>query len=384
MTTSGVRRRGWKLGWGVTGRCNMRCAFCYSAGLRRLTELSVQKCKSFIDRNSSFIEAINYGTGENTLSDVWPELVAYIAATYPYIAQALTTNGHLAAAVAGGQLPRSILGSLQEVDVSLDFCDESRHNSFRGHSEAYKGAVNTIELCRSHGLRTTVVVMGIDETLQIENLRGIFRLASTYGCLVRINVFRPNDGQRLPPTGYLPLVESINWIAGEHSIVSLADPLISAVFLREAAEDCTGVSSLRILPNGAITPSTYLVGKEFWQGSLETADLGSDEFSARLMAALGEDNVLPAECSTCVLAPMCQGGAVDRRLIWYGTLRERDPYCPTRHGSRVNSHVLQSCRTPSLDSPCIHDGYLPTMIFAPATVSLGALNGSERRIADES
>jgi hypothetical protein len=74
----------------------------------------------------------------------------------------------------------------------------------------------------------------------------------------------------------------------------------------------------------------------------------------------------PAGCNKCEVVSTCKGGTIDRRVVYYHSLEKRDPYCPLRHKdpfpgpidikyyNKNNSHV-----------PHVHDGYLPTLIFAP-------------------
>ena len=113
--------KNWKIGWGVTNLCNMNCSFCYSKKARGLNhELSFDSLKLFVDKNEPFIESINYGTGENTLSENWIKLLIYIHKKYE-LDQALTTNGTLAPLIYKNVIGDSILEALEEVDVSLDF-----------------------------------------------------------------------------------------------------------------------------------------------------------------------------------------------------------------------------------------------------------------------
>ena len=75
---------------------------------------------------------------------------------------------------------------------------------------------------------------------------------------------------------------------------------------------------------------------------------------------------VPAGCNKCEVVSTCKGGAIDRRILYYNSLEKRDPYCPLKNKdpfpgpidikyyNKNNSHV-----------PHVHDGYLPTLIFAP-------------------
>jgi len=277
--------------------------------------------------------------------------------------QALTTNGYLAPALERRADREQVLAALAEVDVSLDFCDAGRHNAWRGHPQAHTWAVRTIGLCRQAGIRTTIVVLGHDETLAVENLERIFDYAAALGCFVRINILRPSGDLTLGPLSYAGLQRALDYALGRHRVVALSDPLFAALVLGERVEDASGRTSLRILPDGAITPSTYLVTSEWQRGHISTAHLDTEAF-AHALAVDSVPGILPAACEGCEVAVQCGGGALDRRVLWYRTLHERDPYCPYRHGETpADWRPVGIPRRAS--GPRIHDGYLPTLIFAP-------------------
>lgn len=316
----------------------------------------------FVRRNAGYIESINYGTGENPLSENWYSLLRYINTDHPGINQALTTNGYF---IEASRLRKSVEEDflcLSELDVSLDFYNPKRHNEFRGHDNAFKWALGCIQEARRIGITTTIVVMGIDETLRISNLKGIFNIAAAYGAYVRINLFRPNAGQSQTPCGYSALKESLLWLAENYEIVSIADSLLSPLLLNQGSIDRTGLSSLRILPDGSITPSTYLTDLPWRIANIQCADLSRPELLDSFKRKIPRP--IPTSCQLCNIVPMCQGGVLDRRYIWYGTAKERDPYCPKRFGE--DTSVWQpSIITNHKGGPTIHSKYLPTLIFSP-------------------
>jgi radical SAM protein with 4Fe4S-binding SPASM domain len=356
----------WKIGWGVTHRCNMHCPFCYSAKTRqRAPEMDFASLKAFVDANHASIASINYGTGENTLSETWFELVKYVRRAYPQVKQALTTNGTLAPALEKRPDAGLVLAALDEVDISLDFNDAARHSAFRGHPQAFDWAMDTIARCQAVSIKTTLVILGIDDTLQVDRLARIFDLAGRSGCFVRINIFRPNLDQQIVPLSYPALKSALAYLVREQVVVALSDPLVAALVLGREAADPSGKSSLRILPDGSITPSTYLVTEEWKRGHIRTARLQDIAFARGLSQALRTAEI-PAACLSCSRQELCKGGTIDRRIIWYGTLAERDPYCPYRHAEPVAAWAAWgTIRT--APGPEIHDGYLPTLIFAPRT-----------------
>lgn len=359
----------WKIGWGLTNKCNMNCEFCYSSTARKSkAEVSLADSKDFINRNYQHIESINYGTGENALLPQWFDLIEFIKKRAPNIKQALTTNGYLSQALYENFKAKEAITSLSEIDVSIDFADEKKHNAIRGNSNAYLWALKTLEICNQYGIIPTIVTIGINSTLDVNNIVSIFELATSYNAFVRINIFRPNSKQKIKPLDYSVLKTAIRYIVQNYKIVSLSDILFSAIINQIEFIDNTGKTSLRILPNGKITISTYLIDEKWWKEDLTTIDLSSEGLSMKLLG----DNLnppIPEKCELCEIKKICKGGAIDRRLIWFNSLYKNDPYCPYNNNDSIESWKMDNTSHNSINKkegvPSIHDGYLPTLIFRP-------------------
>lgn len=363
-TDSGGTNPKWKVGWGITARCNMSCSFCYSRALRGSpTELPLESLLAFVGRNHAFIDSINYGTGENTLSRDWYSVVKEVNRDYPGIPQALTTNGYLSPALSGRSDRARILESLSEVDVSLDFHDPQMHNRARGVSDAFRWVTETVAMCRSAEIATTIVMTGTNDTLAVDHLSRLLEIASRHGCYFRINIYRPVGGSLAETAAYSVVKQAVAWMVRNAKVVSLCDPLISPIVLGFACLDGAGHSSLRILPDGTITPSTYLVTKEWHKAHITTVDLSDPGLPQQLLSD-GAGSLVPDECHRCPHGASCRGGAIDRRFLWYSALRVPDPYCPYRNGDDASTWRPE--RPPVfVNGPTVHDGYLPTMIFQP-------------------
>ena len=112
---------------------------------------------------------------------------------------------------------------------------------------------------------------------------------------------------------------------------------------------------IRILPDGTICPSTYLIRAEHRSdASIKTASLKTLRFQQF------ENTEIPFECLGCTHETTCRGGAYDRRILWYGSLSERDPYCPTKNGRELPKELFKISKEERVS---IHDGYLPTLFF---------------------
>ena len=348
----------WNVGWGVTSACNMACEFCYSKVVRQSeNDRDLKKCIDFIDDNHQRINSINYGTGENSLSANWFLLIEHIRNKYPEITQAVTTNGYLGHQMLTNRQYFDIATrSIDEVDVSLDFCVPEKHNRFRGNANAFSWAIETLKLCKEYGMKPTIVFIGTNATLDKDNLEGLFMIAKEYGAKLRMNIFRPTRGidekSEVFIASYHKIIESLRWINENHKILALSDPLFCSVLTADAVSmDPSGNASVRILHTGDVTPSTYLISDEFKMTKIEDCDLDLVHI----------ENKLPPKCTECKYKNRCGGGVLDRRYLWYKDLNERDPYCPFREENYIPDFVVNISGDENFSS--VHDGYLPTLFF---------------------
>lgn len=354
------------VGWGIVSACNMKCKFCYSADVRqeiRNANVGIKDWISFVDRNSENIDSINYGTGENSLLDDWYEFVSYVSKNYPDIKQAITTNGTMyEMMMANPKYEKIVNEGIAEVDVSLDFFDEHKHDDLRELKGAFQNATSMLKYCKNTDIEATLVFIAINDVIQIDNLQGLFGFAKEVDCKLRTNIFRPmnikDERIRSFVASYDSILRMLKWINENHSILYLGDPLFSSILTTgAAASDPSGVKSVRILSNGDITPSTYLINKEFRKVNIKDA----------LLEELDHDNMgmdlhIPDKCDGCKYRERCRGGVLDRRYLWYGTFNEADPYCPLREENYEPDFKVEI--NPNNEKiVSVHKDYLPTMFF---------------------
>jgi len=351
----------WDIGWGITSQCNMNCEFCYSKSARNGEEdITLKRLIKFIDNNNDKIASINFGTGENSLLDDWFTLIAYIKQTYPTISIAVTTNGFLGhIANKKDRYKKIIKECINEIDVSLDFANQLKHNNIRGNPNAFNWVLETLKLASDISITTTIVFIGLEETLMFDNIHKLFKIAKDYGAFVRLNIYRPTNPNIKPPPIKI-IYNALDEIISTYQVVSLADPLFSALFSDRTSIDASGYNSLRILPDGSITPSTYLVQKEWKAGHIFEENI-LEKIRERIQF-INIKNIIPVACKDCNLLKRCKGGAKDRRILTFGNLNEKDPLCDYHNKDlKIKSKAVY---TESTGTPHIHDGYLPTLIFS--------------------
>lgn len=175
-------------------------------------------------------------------------------------------------------------------------------------------------------------------------------------------MYRPtegiNDKSREFIIEYDMLADAIRYIAEKYQIISLNDALFSTIFMGETVADPSGDRSIRILADGNITPSTYLIDQRFIVGNIKEKDV---------LLRLENDGILeniisrsiPEECNECIYKETCAGGVFDRRYLWYGSLKRKDPYCQRIYREKSKERISIN----KTDFSSVHDGYLPTMFF---------------------
>jgi radical SAM protein with 4Fe4S-binding SPASM domain len=351
----------WNIGWGLSSVCNMFCEFCYSKEVRiQNNSLELTDWERFVDENYSLINSINYGTGESSILPDWYKLISYISEKYPDIVQSLTTNGYISAKInSNEECYYQFINSIAEVDVSLDFYNKERHNNFRGQKNAYDWAISTIKICNKKNIETTLVFIGTDETLTIKNLEGLFDLAFKYNIKLRMNIYRPTQQNDIVNKKYIAsyksILKALEWINKYHNILSIDDALFASILAKNPIIP-TFSNSIRILHDGSITPSTYLISNVFRKSNISEKNILSKLTVDKLIK-----ETMPYECKNCNYINTCKGGVYDRRYLWYNSFDKRDPYCPYREENYLPKFELIYRSNDNFKS--VHHGYLPTMFF---------------------
>ena len=179
-----------------------------------------------------------------------------------------------------------------------------------------------------------------------------------------MNMYRPtegvNDFSKPFIVSYDTFVDILKYIAEKHSIISMNDALFSSFLTDETVEDPSGDRSIRILADGSITPSTYLIDEGYIVANIKDKNVLKKLEDKNLLNNIVVRTV-PKECKECVYADSCAGGVYDRRYLWNGTLDKKDPYCPGIFKEKAKE-LIQITKT---DFHSVHDGYLPTIFFKP-------------------
>lgn len=358
----------WKIGWGLSNRCNMACKFCYSRKVRREQknlDNIIQIGVDFVQRNRDKIDSINFGTGEPTVEPAFFRFCDQLNKVAPNVTLGVTTNGNLAKAVNDPYNMDVFIRCIEDVDVSLDFGNAEQQDESRNCEGAFKGVIETLKLCQKFGKNATVVSVMHKFNCSYSNFSSMIRIARLYNASFRINILRPTvDFSFALP--YKNLKDNFINLIHEYEVESIADPLLAALVEADCPNgDPTAESSFRILPNGYVTPSTYLLDAN-WQAKrldeIDNIDSMHELDSFKTIKSVE----IPYSCEKCTMREKCKGGVFDRRWLWYYDFSENDPYCPLRFADsldwkQMSGDVIYSKERKSF----VHDGYLPTLIFSP-------------------
>ncbi len=340
-----VAKEGLSIGMGVTANCNLNCKHCYSRPLRGQNLTLDQVLKVAETKN---INSINFGTGE---SSCHPEFSEMVDKCYEMgIKMSLTSNGYSII-----RLPDEQLRKFNDLDISLDFIGRSKQNSFR-NGESQELVDQAIEKSKRLGIEfsITAVLMNIN----YKEIPQLLEKVAEEGCNLRVNVFKP-----VPRAGIYKYRLSFEEFWGvvcllfaHGNLISCTEPIVNAMLdiPSTVPKSPCGSNSIRIHPNGTVSPCVYLTDSHVHidsiEGSFEAA-LESETF--KRMATV------PEFCETCEKLGTCGGGCASRRHL-NGGLDKPDEYCPLYRQKRIPEIKVTKCRKVK---DLVHSSYLCTMIF---------------------
>lgn len=362
-----INNQRFSLGIGATANCNLNCEHCYSRPLRG-ESMSLEEFLNII--NNKNISSINYGTGENILNPEFPQMVDVV--NERGIKQSLTSNGYSILQLSDKQVKK-----FNDVDISLDFPDPKKQNTFR-HGASWNFVNEAIKKCKRLG-----VEFSITTALMNVNYKGIPSLlerASQEECNLRTNIFKP-----VPQAGiwkyaldYEQFWEAMNLLFSNGDLISCSEPIINAMLNIPpiVPQSPCGLKSLRIHPNGQVMPCVYWINsekpielpdgktipKEYWtKGDIYIKDLEDSFKPAFENEAFKRIRTIPDYCKeNCDKVGVCGGGCASRRYL-NGKLNEPDMYCPIYHKKDIPNIKISKCKEAK---DLVHSSYLCTLIFA--------------------
>jgi len=337
---------GVSVGIGTTGNCNLNCEHCYSKPLRGNT-LTYDEIISLIEGKN--ITSINYGTGENILNPDFMKVVTYC---YEHnIKQSLTSNGYSIMAITEEQLRM-----FNDIDISLEFTDESKQNSFR-HGDSWNFVDKSIEKCRKADVEFSIATALMN--INYKQIPSLLQKVNKEGCNLRLNVFKkvPKAGITKFSLTYDEFWEAVKLLFEYGELISCSEPVVNAMLDIPPIvhKSPCGLSSLRIHPDGCVVPCVY------WPGSdLLIKDLKESFAPCFDSEAFSTIRIIPKYClDNCEKVDVCGGGCAARRFL-NGDINIPDEYCPIY----LKKELPEIKVTHAKDrKDLVHSSYLCTFIF---------------------
>ena len=168
---AGARPAGPVVVYNCTGRCNLRCAHCYSSTEAGSEELSPAEAGRLMDALASAgVPVVLFSGGEPMLREDLFDLIARAAGAG--MRAVVSTNGTLVTPAAARRLSEA---GAAYVGVSIDGL-AGTHDAFRGQAGAFDEALAALQRCRDAGVK-----VGLRMTLTRRNLPdldGVFDLVA--------------------------------------------------------------------------------------------------------------------------------------------------------------------------------------------------------------
>ena len=291
----------------LTNRCNQRCHHCYMyAGDELEQELSTDELQNLLKKFSqSGGQVVTFTGGEATLRPDFIAIVRY--AKKIGLQVCVLSNGLLWT----DDLLNSVKEAIDEVQISVDGFDRESYRSVRG-TDSFNQALSTVDRLVSAGIRTTVAISPLLDTLlehEIQYIDFVKELISKYvgkDFFVKFNT-ELMEGRNIIPTELenqqyrevsKRIKDACTPFAEEEGFA--VDHISNTVF-----RNC-GYGGITITANGDVYFCS-IVAKCAKQANIRTESFKSIlEKSRKAMALSDISNLIP--CNECPLKFLCGGG----------------------------------------------------------------------------
>jgi len=311
------------------------------------------------DKICPHIRDINFGTGELICNPNVIRLIYYITDTYPHIDIAVTSNGYTIINMDLIDIKRR----LSDVDISIDFPDQDRHNAFRGHPQAWAWAIRALEILFEVRMQRTVAMCVTSRTTDSDLLE-MLRLADKYGACLRLSWYRytgrGSESLRVSAEKAWKIVEFLS----DKAVFSCLDSVFAGP-LGVKSTLCPGAKfSARIHQDMNVTAYPFLRGERWSAGNILDPDVNLQSvYNSGTFAGL-RNRIVPY-CDACEFKTSCASGCITRAILHSGGINEIDDYCPVKYGQM---HIVEKARKNMVmhkQGNLVHEGYLCTTIMKP-------------------
>ena len=349
-----------KIGWGF-GLCNMNCEHCYnnSCAGDSVPRYTLGQLIDVADKICPHIRDINFGTGEVICNPNVIRLIHYITDTYPHIDIAITSNGYTIVKMNLIDIKRR----LSDVDISIDFPDKDRHNTFRRHPQAWEWAIRALEILVETRMQRTIVVCVTSRTSN-HDIMQMLQMANKYGTCLRLSWYR-NTGRGVKE---LQVSAERAWqiieFLSDKAIFGCLDPVFAGP-LGVKSVPCPGARfSARIHQDMSVSAYPFLQGQQWSAGNILDPQMDLVKvYDSEAFQRIRNRKV--AFCESCEFVSSCAGGCITRAILHSGGLNEVDDYCPVKNGQMRLVERSRNNIVMHKQGNLVHEGYLCTTILRP-------------------
>ena len=186
----------------VTWKCNFRCQVCdfwkpeflAQHGKHELSLEQVETIGKILHRKFGS-NIISLSGGEPLMRKDLPEIITILNRTEHF--PILITNGYFV----DEAMAKAIQGAgLQEISVSLDYANPTKHDAQRGKEGAFDRAVNALELLNRYRpkARNRVHMISILMDDNLDDIEPLIKLAKSLGVTYMVNLYSCCRGTKAP------------------------------------------------------------------------------------------------------------------------------------------------------------------------------------------
>lgn len=328
----------YSVGIGITNRCNLNCAHCYSREANPY-DLTYQQFVELVDRVP--IHSVNFGTGESALHPDFVKILDLLSERN--IKFSITSNGYTTMS-----LPDHILKKIHDVDISVDYGFEVENDTFRSKG-SFQNAINSIKRLKSLGVEVSLVSCMTNKNFS--EFGNLFEIVKSFDINLRVNIYKPVHNTNLS-LSYDQFWNGIQYLFSYGELIACSEPVVNTVIQdRRIRIGCNcGKGSFRVKPSGEIVPCVY-----WGESTLKIEDISSETIEADQQFKILR--TIPEFCRDCEFLEFCEGGCGGRR--YYNDITQPDPYC-YKYQKREKPE-LKATFAESKD--LIHANYLCTIIM---------------------
>lgn len=316
------------IGIGLTNKCNLNCAHCYS---RKMADqkFGLDEARKVLDVFPN-LKSANFGTGESILNNQFEEIVNFFHSKN--VKMAVTSNG-----LSVNTMKDETLKKFDDVDVSIDFPEAVLHDKWRSRSGLFTDAIKAINRCKKFNINVSIVSVLMSNNF--DYFAGFKKILDKYDVNLRINLYKPVNKDQFTPS-YDQFWTAIKDLSENFEVVSCSEPILALVWKKVSGGSKCG-DSLRIHPDGEVSSCVYA------KKSTDNEKFNHDK------------KVLPVFCKGCEFSDRCVGGCYGRRIT-ENRNNLPDSFCPFFNGKKKPAIKFKKYKSAK---DLIHSNYLCTIIL---------------------